>query len=373
MVKEVILFSYGDSNNPATWSNVPFCFSTAMKKKGVIVHSINIEPPRLLNAIWKICFYIPLSVFYPGHQLHFMRTRFFQILAYRKIKKAVTTYKEADYCIFTCYDFYNRFSSIPSLLFSDWTYKILIDERLGRKPYWFEYSFEKIQYSTLSHADKIVCLFPAAAQSMSDSYPKLEVLWRKNVINCLYPKNISETDILSTKLKSKQLLFIGNKWYKAAAQKIVEALHTLKEQGYNIQFNIIGLNNDQIDSKDVDVKCYGYLNKGIPEECNLYYKLLIEARVFCNPTPKWAGYSSMVEAMYFYTPVIVAPNHDLVMEFGEEPEFGIYNHEFNATSIAENIKKIFNEDRYIEVAKKAHGMVCDYTWDNYVDWLFDNM
>ena len=32
-MKNIIVFTYGDANNPSTWSNVPYLFTTTLEKK----------------------------------------------------------------------------------------------------------------------------------------------------------------------------------------------------------------------------------------------------------------------------------------------------------------------------------------------------
>lgn len=79
------------------------------------------------------------------------------------------------------------------------------------------------------------------------------------------------------------------------------------------------------------------------------------------------GYSSTVEAMYFYTPVIVSPYDDFVNEFGKDIDFGIYNEKYDSSVLAKNIEAIFNSGDYENMCLNAHERVKDYTWDNYVD------
>lgn len=55
-----------------------------------------------------------------------------------------------------CFDFYNKFSGIPSLLFCDWTYKILVLDRKKRKPYWFEKRFCRQQATAINNAEYVV-------------------------------------------------------------------------------------------------------------------------------------------------------------------------------------------------------------------------
>ena len=93
----------------------------------------------------------------------------------------------------------------------------------------------------------------------------------------------------------------------------------------------------------------------------------MNAKVLINPTPKWGAYSSTIEAMYNYTPVIVSPYETFVNEFGRIIDFGLYNEHYTAEGIAKDIEiVIFNND-YKSLCENAHNRVEKYTWSNYVD------
>ena len=179
-------------------------------------------------------------------------------------------------------------------------------------------------------------------------------------------------DLVKTKSKSKRLLFIGRKTtYLGAAKKLIEAYKLLKgEEAYmDYSLDIVGCAASDFDSLPHGVTCYGFLNKSEERDRKTYYDLLLGAKVLVNANPKWGAFSSTVEAMYYYTPVIVSPCQDFVKNFGEKIDFGVYNQEFTAESIANDIKTIINSDNYTEMCNFAHENVKTYTWENYVKLL----
>ena len=93
----------------------------------------------------------------------------------------------------------------------------------------------------------------------------------------------------------------------------------------------------------------------------------MKARFIINPSPVWAGYSSIIEAMYFCTPVITTPYKDFVSEFGESIDFGYYIEDFSEIGIGEIIEKMCKTACYAEMCKIAHDKVNNYTWDSYVE------
>ena len=187
-----------------------------------------------------------------------------------------------------------------------------------------------------------------------------------------YSKDVFADDHLEKKEKSKKLLFIGRKTtYLEAAKKLIKAYILLKqEEGYkDLSLDIVGCSASDFDSLPEGVTCYGFLNISDERDRKVYYDLLLGAKVLVNANPKWGAFSSTVEAMYYYTPVIVSPYQDFVKNFGEKIDFGVYNHVFTAESIASNIKSIVNTNRYAEMCNFAHENVKLYTWENYIEQL----
>ena len=349
-MKEIIFYSYGDSNKASTWSNVPYLFTKELENRGILVRRIDISPNRFINKIWQLTVAKFLNCFYPNHEYSWIRTSLFRWLTEWKIKKSVALYHTADYCFVTCFDYYNRFSDIPTLLFSDWTYNILIQSQKGRELYSIEKPF---------------------ARQQAEAYPNANIRHLgENVINNLCGTKYQTEELISKKVKSDIILFIGQKKYIEGAKLLIHALMGMRDKGKDYQLHIIGMRENDFCQLPDFVKCYGYLHKDIPEENRLYYQLMTEAKLFVNPTPVWAGFSSMIEAMYFATPIVVSPYEDFVATFGKEISFGCYNNVFREDSLIESIEYVLNNEKmYAVMCREAHRVTEGYTWKAYVDKL----
>ena len=404
-MRDILFFTNGDANNANLWSNVPYCFSHALENKGDIVHRVDYSIPspfvkfydlvlrRILDSLtfWKLRFPYVNS------------TKLFKYFAERKIKRAILQYPQADLCLFMGYRFYNKWNNVPSLLFSDWTTEMDILKK--RKPNYLEKRIIRQEAEAINNAEYVVSLFPVCCEEMKKKYPKANIHFLGgNVINDLSGLRLRETHhnppclgrenqttkeqgnqqisssskdiyvdtLLETKAKSKRLLFIGRKTtYLEAAKKLIEAYKLLKEEeAYkDYELDIVGCAASDFGSLPEGVTCYGFLNKSEEKDRKTYYDLLLNAKVLVNANPKWGAFSSTVEAMYYYTPVIVSPYQDFVKNFGEKIDFGVYNQNFTAKSIATDIKSIINSDNYIEMCNFAHEKVKSYTWENYVKQL----
>ena len=389
-MEETLFFTNGDANNANVWSNVPYCFSRALENEGITVFRVDYSMHPSFVKFYDLVLRRILDAFtFRKLRFPYLRTtRLFKFFAERKIKKAIQQHPQADLCLFMGYGFYNKWNKIPSLLFSDWTTEM--DIRKKRKPNYLEKRIIHQEEEAINNAEYVVSLFPVCCEEMKMKYPKANIHFLGgNVINDLLNKSfvsrsklqvsnektdntIIVEDLVKTKSKSKRLLFIGRKTtYLGAAKKLIEAYKLLKgEEAYmDYSLDIVGCAASDFDSLPHGVTCYGFLNKSEERDRKTYYDLLLGAKVLVNANPKWGAFSSTVEAMYYYTPVIVSPYQDFVKNFGEKIDFGVYNQEFTAESIANDIKTIINSDNYTEMCNFAHENVKTYTWENYVKLL----
>ncbi len=406
-MKDILFFTNGDANNANVWSNVPYCFSHALEDKGVKVHRIDFS----MNPAFVKFYDLGLRRILDGLTLKKLRfpylrtTRLFKYFAEKKIRKAIQNNPQADLCLFMGYGFYNKWNQTPSLLFSDWTTEMDIQKK--RKPNFLEKRIIQQEEEAINNAQYVISLFPVCCEEMKRKYPKANIHFLGgNVINDLSGLRLREThpnppclgredqtleeqekleisssskviyidDLLEKKAKSKKLLFIGRKTtYLEAAKKLIEAYKLLKqEEDYkDFTLDIVGCAESDFDSLPEGVTCYGFLNKSDEQDRKVYYDLLLGAKVLVNANPKWGAFSSTVEAMYYYTPVIVSPYQDFVKNFGEEIDFGVYNQDFTAESIATDIKSVINSNNYTEMCIFAHENVKTYTWGNYVELVFE--
>ncbi len=368
-MKEIIYFCYGDSENVSTWSNVPYLLSRTLQEKGIRVRRVNIAANVWVCRAWK--YFVMkglLGIFCPGNVFEYTRTPLFRWITNQRIRRAVMKYPDADLCLFTCFDYYDKYSHIPTMLLCDWTYDIWIKDRLTRKLYPIEKIFIRQQDEAIRNAAFVISLFPVCAKMIKDTYPNANVHHlASNVINTLYDQPMIEEEILERKERSEDILFIGGKKYMQGACKLVEAFSAFQKRHPHVTLHIIGLTEQSFHALPDNVFCHGFLHKDMEAEKELYYDLMLNAKVFVNPTPLWGGYSSTVEAMYFYNPVIVSPYKDFVDEFGENIDFGTYNQEFTAECLCDSLELVFNAADYRSLCLSAHNHVKEYTWSNYVD------
>jgi glycosyltransferase involved in cell wall biosynthesis len=365
-MKEITVFANGDSSKIRIWSNVPFFFTETFISKGIKVNRIDLSPSILLETIFNITCYPLIKVINRKTSYEYFRSLIHFINVRNRIRKAIKKYSNSDAYIFLTFSFSSAgLTSKPTIQFSDWTYNHYFNYFKNRKPDFFERRCIKRENSQIEGSNLVLTLFPSVAEYMKERYKNSNIFYLGNVINSLL--DVSEEEILNLKENSYNLLFVGRKKYIEGAQSLIIAFENLKVKYPQLSLHIIGMKTSDFKNLPKDVYCYGYLDKGDDNDRELYYKLFREAKIFVNTTPKWGAFSASIEAMYFYTPVIISPYKEFIKTFGRNIDFGCYCEPPSLTCLEEKIMNIFNNSAYKMLCRKAHDSVKEYTWDAYID------
>ncbi|MFQ7119817.1 MAG: glycosyltransferase [Intestinibacter sp.] len=375
----ITVFSDGNARDLQTWSNVPYYTVKALEKRGHTVNCVNLEEKTvIINKFIKAVNHFLRYIL--GKETMFL-VNLWPIMDYLydyKVKKALEKYSDTEVLLFFSYSLYgNRVSKIPSILFCDFTIEYNIHYIQKRKEKWYEKSLIKHQDKIMKNAYRIVSLFPKAAEHYEEYYNRHDIRRIKgHIINC--DRTIYDKDtLIMEKGKSETILFIGRKSYKTGAICLINAI-----KKYNFIYNtklqlvIIGMNRGDLDLDENDIsflKCYGILNKMDDNQYDLFYKLIDSAKLIVNTTKNWGGISSIVEAMYLYTPVITSPYDEFVEIFGKNIDFGRYCKAEDEKELILNIKEIFSlsKKEYIEMALNARKAVEGYTWNHCIEMIID--
>lgn len=364
-LKEVVVFSeQGDPRDFKTWSNVPYFFVKTLEAKGITVHTVNLSVQSRRHRYFTEAYNFIASGTSKDIFYDYSRSAVYYYYSRLKIKQAVKKYKNADAFIFTTFSLSSHnFSNKPSILFCDWTIKHHIKYYLDREPVSIELAPIQRQDAVIEKADFVFVLFPAMASRMLKKYTNKNIHYIGNVINNLIA---SDDNAIEKKLKSNRLLFVGTRKYLQGALDLIDVYVSLKKYFPDLLLDIIGLDAADIKFLPEGVTCHGYLDKGISSQAEKYYKLVINAKLFINTTPKWGAFSACLEAMYFYTPVIVTAYKEFTETFGESIDFGtFYKKEENVLS--EIIMNILANPDYKSLCINANEAVKAHTWKQYVD------
>ncbi len=368
---EVTVFTDGDSSKLSTWSNVPYFFTETLIEKGVKVNRVDIRASPRLNSIYNKFFEPFILRLCKGTTYNYFRSKMHYRNVRKRVKEAIRQYNQSDAFVFLTLSFSSvGLTNKPTVQFGDWTYDYFIEHFQNRKPDFFERKCIQRDHKQIDNAELVFPLFPGNAAYMKQHYKSQNIHYLGNVVNSLL--SVSEKEILEKKANSKNLLLIGRKnAYLEGAIKLIEAVDAMKSDYPEIKVHIIGMVNTDFEYLPDFVTCYGYLDKADDEQRNLYYSLMQNAKALVNTTPKWGAFSSMIEAMYFYNPVITTPYNEFVETFGSTIDFGYFSENQSKKELINLIKSIFTTENYAEMCINSHNAVKEYTWSAYIDKILN--
>lgn len=369
-VKEVTVFTSGDSTKLSTWSNVPFLFTKALLEKNIIVNRVDVSANSISKKLYDATALKVINVLSKNTSYDYYRSLVHYYNLKSRIKKGLKIYKNADANIFFAFGFPTAgLSKNINIQFGDWTFDYYLKEILNKKPDYFERKYISRENYQIACADLVFPLFPGVKKHLEDKNILNKIHYLGNVINTVVESNELENILL--KENSFNILFAGSYKYIDGANSLIQAFEQLKNTIPNLQLHIIGIERTVFSKLPHNVFCYGYLDKDNPDQQALYYTLLKQAKVFINTTPKWAGFSATIEAMYFYIPVIVSPYYEFIETFGNEIDFGFYCNDNTPEKIEVQIKNIFNHQDYKTLCTNAHKAVHHFTWGNYIEKMIN--
>jgi glycosyltransferase involved in cell wall biosynthesis len=292
-------------------------------------------------------------------------------MVHSKIKENIKKFQQTDAFIFLTFSFSAvGLTHKPIIQFCDWTYDHYFQYFQMRKPNFFEYKCVKREDSQINGSDLVFPLFPSVSEYMNKKYTS-KVVYLGNVINSICKSE--DQEILKIKKYSEKILFIGSPKYIEGANALILAFKTLKKAYPSMSLHFIGLNESDFKQIQVpnDVLFYGYLDKGNNEQRDIYYRLMKEAKVFVNTTPKWSAFSASIEAMYFYTPVIVPSYEEFTKTFGIDFKGGVFCNDNSLLS--EKIESLLKNESYEQICVNANKLVSEFTWSSYIDKILNEI
>lgn len=362
-INEVICISCGDSRRISTWSGVPFFHCMEMERQGIVVHRADIGLPDWRLSLWDKTFRRFMKIFCHDNMLDGYRS----FISYLRLSWTVfvETHKHksaAAVIIYGTPPFWQRVTKLPVIYLGDWPFSYFIEEKQHRQPDFFERRYIAKETKCINNSALTISLFDNCVdymRTMCSSKANIRHI-PGNVINCaIEPAG----DVILRKRKMSSILFVGRNHYLKGLEMLMDALPTIRRVYPDIILHVIGISPEMVSGKGHDdVIFHGYLHKEIQEECSTFYDLLADASVIVNPNPEWAGYSSLIEAMYYYTPVVVSSFETFVRDFGSELDFGMY---CSKDDVADKILEVLESEKYESYCISSHKRVESFTWNNY--------
>lgn len=361
--KKILLVTTEDVGNLKSWSNVPYLFFRSLKDNVTDVHPYLIKEISLLKYVINKTVYL-FNKFssnkcfwdYSRSSVHQLYVRY---QVYKVCKKI-----SPDFIIALTFSYRFNFRDTPVYLVGDWTFQYLLDVHKNKDPNFLEKKVISYENDNILAACASITLFPYSCQYINKSLKINTTQYFGNVINAVCKPSVTT---IQGKNRNRKILFIGRGNYYEGLLRLIESFSAIRKIDSSITLDIIGMDKIPIDNLPEGIFFHGYLNKSIKQECDLYYCLVENATLIVNPNPKWSSFSSILEAMYFYTPVICSKTEEMIYTFSNEISFGHYCCS-NEPLESQILDIIFNEN-YTRLALNAHDAVSGFTWNKFTDRL----
>ena len=358
------------SKNYKSWSNIPYLLHKNLEKRGYVVENYvmwEVEPfktvfnlpIRVLNKYFKL----GTTYLYVRTPVHFFFTYLFsRWLGFISTKKDVMVVQGFSYPL---HNAKNR-----QIVLGDWPSKFLFEKFLKRQPSWLERKSIDRENAVIEAADAVITLFPDVHEYMLRNYKNKNIYCFGNVVN-VDDDVLLPSDIRERKLNSRRFLFIGQPFYLLGALELIAAARNLRQQGFECEVDIVGIDPSLLGVEYEWLEVHGYLDKEKPTDKKRYYELLSNARLFVNTTPGWSGFQALLEAMYFYNPIVVRRNETLSSYFSDLTAVAHIFEEDGPSLESILIENLGDNSRHVRMSDAARKVVESSTWSNFTTELME--
>ena len=363
---KIFFFTTVPSDQAKSWSNIPFFLHKNLEKKGYKVVNVVMGEPFILKFLYnmptrflnKFTNFDSLS-FYNSSSFHFylmsLKRYIYGLLA-----------GPNDVFIVQGFSYPPKIGKHLNIIIGDWPSRYLFDEMKKKKPNLFEAMFIKREGRVINLSDHVITLFPHVQKYMSDNNMSSRVHFFGNVVNIEDDVELSQNEI-EVKYNSNKILFIGQSAYLTGAVDLIKAVIELRKLNIKYEVDIVGISLSEIDFKFDWLRVHGYLDKQDERQKLKYNSLLTNAKYFINTTKVWAGFQSILEAMYYHTPVIVSANPGLSSFFKGEDPLIYLGEKALVDLLCQKEKEKFSD--YLITCTNSKDAVKQHTWANFTSHL----
>jgi glycosyltransferase involved in cell wall biosynthesis len=369
-IKEITVYAGGDIDNINTWSGVPYFFCNKLRAQGIKVNYVNTGIERKIEWIYQKLTGTIIIKLLRNYRADYSTSLLRYLIVKHKIKRSILRYPNSDSLGFSsfCYSAAGM-TRIPSIMISDWTLDYYMRFILKRKPRFFERRVLRRDDKEIEATDIVFSIFPGITEYLRQKYKNTNIYYLGNAVNHIIPPPANCQELILKKQKSFKLLLIGGKKYSTGLQTLIRAFQLSRADFPNLSVHVIGMTEKDIGQQMTDgVFFYGYLDKNKETDSEIYYNLLCEAAIFINTTSLWPSFQAPIEAMYFYTPLILSPNTEFNKIFGDDIEkCCVFCAENNPELLAQYIKDILCSMNYEKMCKYSYSLVENFSWDVVID------
>lgn len=365
---KIFLCTTSTSKHYKSWSNIPYLLHKHLQTRGYEVKNIVLRELFPINFLFNLpirflikCLGLETTYFFVRTPVHFFFT-----YIYSQFIRFISSNK--DIMLVQGYSYPPHNSKNRLILLGDWPSAYLFDTFLKRRPSRLEMRSIAREDRVIENANAVITLFPDVHKYMHQRYKNRNIFYFGNVVNIDSYVELPP-DILDRKRNSRSLLFIGQPYYLSGAHQLIDAVDVLRKEGYDLLVDIVGIEPSLI-GRDFDwLSVHGYLDKGNAIAKRKYYELLANAKLFVNTTAGWTAFQAMLEAMYFFNPIVVRCNPNLVQTFPGAHTFSYFVEDQEDSLQAKLVDSLLFSDEYLSRCRMAHEAAKPFTWVNFTDQL----
>ena len=365
---KIYLCTTATSKKYKSWSNIPYLLHKNFESKGYKVKNLVLRELEPIKFLFNLPVRVLIKFFGLKTTYYYVRTPLHFFSTYLCSQFIRFTSKDNDVMFVQGFSYPSHNTKNKMFIIGDWPSSYLFDNFLKRKPSKMEMKSVAREDLVIESADAVVTLYPDVHKYMLNRYQNKNIYYFGNVVNIDAEVTIP-LDILTIKKNSNNLLFIGKPFYLDGANELISAVENLRARGYELNVDIVGIESNLISKKFDWLTIHGYLDKGRPSDKHKYYDLLKSAKLFINSTPRWNAFQATLEAMYFYTPIVVRSNESLIQTFSKLEGFSYLVTGRNEDLEKEIIKSLEYKEQYLEKCKNSHKAAEPYTWENFTQKL----
>ena len=356
------------SKNYKSWSNIPYLLHKNLEKRGYLVDNYVMREVEPLKTVFNLPIRILNKFFKFGTTYFYVRTpvHFFFTYLYSHFIGQMSA--KQDVMVVQGYSYPPHNGKNRQIVLGDWPSEYLFEKFLKRRPSRLERNSIDRENAVIEAADAVITLFPNVREYMLGKYKNQNIYFFGNVVNV--DEDVSlPADIRERKFNSKRFLFVGQPFYLPGALELIAAARNLRQQGFECEVDIIGIDPSLIGVEYGWLTVHGYLDKEKPGDKEKYYELLSNARLFVNTTPGWSGFQALLEAMYFHNPIVVRPNESLNSYFSNLTTVAHILEENRSSLESILIESLDDTAQYQSMSDAARRAVESSTWNNFTTGL----
>lgn len=253
--------------------------------------------------------------------------------------------------------------SIPIVHFSDVTYHLFKDYLNRKDGDEYVRNAEMIEKKVLSDTYSTIIYSSEWAKQNTIDYYNID----PNKIHVVeLGANIPMPEDYTIEIERDRcnLVFIGKNWLKKGGNKVMDAYHKLKDEGFPCTLTIVGSVPDTLQEDD-DLTIIPFLDKSQPEHLNKLCNILKEAHFLVLPTEYDAFGIVFCEASAYAVPSIATDICGVSQPIREGKNGSLLSPDATGADYAEKIETIFKdkESYYNLRASSRHEFETRLNWE----------